>query len=171
MRRNLAERAPVGLWPAIVVALTLYNPWGFEASIAVAEDKTIAIDGENAEMNAAIEKARASIDGFWQKFAEHGPNEDVFLIKLKLTDGTNIEHFWCGNIEGNAQDATCAIDNDPQTVKNVTIGQRVPVEPEIISDWMYFRDGKIVGGRTIRVLLNYLPPEEANELRARLAEE
>jgi uncharacterized protein YegJ (DUF2314 family) len=171
MKRNLARTVSSGFWFVAFFALTPSGSLGVKDNVAFAEDKIVSIDSEDAEMNAAIDKARASLDGFWQKFADHGPNEDVFQIKLKLTDGTSIEHFWCGNIEGDEQAATCAIDNEPQTVKNVKIGQRIPVEPEKISDWMYIRDEKIVGGATIRALLKYLPTEEANELRARLAEE
>lgn len=136
-----------------------------------AEDKTVAVDSENAEMNAAISKARASIAGFWDKLSNHAANEEGFAVKLKLSDGTNTEHFWCGTILGTPADTTCVIDNAPEAVKTVQFGQRIPIDADLISDWMYLRDGRIVGGETIRVLLNYLPPEEASDLRARLSED
>jgi Uncharacterized protein conserved in bacteria (DUF2314) len=37
-----------------------------------------------------------------------------------------------------------------------------------ISDWMFMRNGKIVGGETIRPLLKSLPKADADALRARL---
>jgi uncharacterized protein YegJ (DUF2314 family) len=37
-----------------------------------------------------------------------------------------------------------------------------------ISDWMFMRNGKIVGGETIRPLLKSLPKANADALRAKL---
>lgn len=136
-----------------------------------AEDKVIAVEGDDPAMNAAIDKARSTLDEFWRKLSNPKPNEKNFSVKLKLTDGSNVEHFWCGSIEGDAQSATCIINNDPQTVKTVQAGQRIPIESDVVSDWMYMRDDKIVGGQTVRILLNYMSSDEAENLRAQLVEE
>ncbi len=37
-----------------------------------------------------------------------------------------------------------------------------------ISDWMFTRNGKIVGGETIKPLLKSLPKADADALRARM---
>ena len=37
-----------------------------------------------------------------------------------------------------------------------------------ISDWMFMRNGKIVGGETIRPLLKAMPKADADALRARM---
>ena len=37
-----------------------------------------------------------------------------------------------------------------------------------ISDWMYLRNGKIVGGETIKPLLKAMPKADANALSARM---
>ena len=52
------------------------------------------------------------------------------------------------------------INNDPELVKNVKIGQSITVEPKQISDWMYINQGKLVGGTTVRVLRDNLSPSE-----------
>ena len=53
------------------------------------------------------------------------------------------------------------------SVKN---GQRVPVYPAVISDWMYRLDGKIKGGETIRAIIPMLSPEEAAQYKEMLAD-
>lgn len=73
-------------------------------------------------------------------------------------------------IEGGAETATCVISNEPVNVHSVSYGERIAVDPEIISDWLYYRDGKIVGGETIRVILPRLEKKEAATMRALLAE-
>ena len=136
-----------------------------------AEDRVVGVPSDDSEMNAAIEKARAALPRFWEKLVNSSGGEEGFAVKLKLSDGENDEHFWCNNIQGNSQSATCVIDNDPEFVKTVQAGQRVAIDNRLITDWMYLRGDRIFGGETIRVLLRYLPPDEASALSARLSEE
>jgi uncharacterized protein YegJ (DUF2314 family) len=136
-----------------------------------AEDKVVSVPSDDTEMNAAIAKARASLPAFWEKLEHASGGEQGFSVKLKISDSGHDEHFWCNDIQGNSEKATCVIDNDPQFVKTVHAGQRVEVDNNMITDWLYLRDDLIFGGETIRVLLKLLPPEEAEGLRARLSKE
>jgi uncharacterized protein YegJ (DUF2314 family) len=122
-------------------------------------------------MNAAIAKARETLPVFWQHVMAGGPSESEHSLKLALSDGATIEHFWCGDLQGNSLAATCAIANEPEYVHTVRFGQRVEVDPSVISDWMYRRDGKIVGAETLRVIIPRLPKDEAEALSAMLATE
>jgi uncharacterized protein YegJ (DUF2314 family) len=143
----------------------------FVASSAHAEDKIVDFAATDPVMNAAIEKARGSLPQFWTMFAAPQSGIGDFSLKLAITDGQGTEHFWCSEIEGNADKASCRISNDPQVVQTVAMGQRVEVDPAIISDWMYQKDGKIVGAQTLRVIVKTLPPEEAEQYKAMLADE
>jgi uncharacterized protein YegJ (DUF2314 family) len=134
-------------------------------------DAVILFDADDPAMNAAIERARNSLLVFWKMFGTPGPGISDFSLKLGISDGKMVEHFWCSDIQGNAGKATCAIANEPQNVFTVSNGQRIDVDPAIISDWMYRKDGKIVGGQTIRVMVTRMEPEEAAQTKAMLADE
>jgi uncharacterized protein YegJ (DUF2314 family) len=136
-----------------------------------AEDKVIIFDHVDPVMNAAIAKARDSLPAFWKVFAAPESGIEGFSLKLAISDGKMTEHFWCSDIEGNSERATCQIANEPQDVHTVTLGQTVDVDPAIISDWMYRKDGKIVGGQTIRVMVTKMEPDEAAQYKAMLADE
>lgn len=140
------------------------------ATATLAEDQVVDIPRDDAEMNAAIDKARTALPDFWSHFANPAANEADFSLKLGISDDVGTEHFWCGEIEGDATKATCVISNEPVHVHTVAYGERVAVDPKIISDWLYYRDDKIVGGETIRVMLPRLDKKEAAALRAQLAE-
>jgi uncharacterized protein YegJ (DUF2314 family) len=56
------------------------------------------------------------------------------------------------------------IDNDPEVVKSVKLGQAVTVRPQDISDWMYVDHGVLVGGYTLRVIRDAMTPAERAEL-------
>ena len=137
---------------------------------AFAQDDVIDFARDDAEMNAAIDKARAALPQFWSRFADPADNEADFSLKLGISDDVGTEHFWCGEIEGDAKAATCVISNEPVNVFTVSYGERVAVDPAIVSDWLYYRDGKIVGGETIRVMIPHLEKKQAAAMRELLAE-
>ena len=62
------------------------------------------------------------------------------------------------------------VNHAPFRLRAVLIDQRLKIDPAIISDWMYRRDGKIVGGETIRVLIPRLGEDEAAQVKAMLAD-
>jgi uncharacterized protein YegJ (DUF2314 family) len=134
-------------------------------------DEVILFDADDPAMNAAIKKARNALPDFWKMFAAPGPDISDFALKLGISDGKMVEHFWCADIQGDAGKAKCAIANEPQNVFTVSNGQTIDVDAAIISDWMYRKNGKIVGGHTIRVMITRMGPEEAAQTRAMLADE
>jgi uncharacterized protein YegJ (DUF2314 family) len=54
-------------------------------------------------------------------------------------------------------------------VKNVHLRQRVTVAPRDVSDWMFVRNGKLMGGYTTRVLNARLSPDQRAQFDRRSA--
>lgn len=81
----------------------------------------------------------------------------------------DVEHIWVGDIELKDDKINATVGNTPKNVTYVKFGQRIEFEQDQISDWMYYRDGKIVGNFTMRPLLARMPPDEAARYRAMLA--
>jgi len=124
-------------------------------------------DYDEQEMEAAIAQAREETDLFIAELTS--PTGTDHAVKAPVTDGEEVEHFWLVDVSFADGQFTGRIDNDPGIVSNVKIGQTWTVKKEDISDWMYFRDGKMHGNHTVRPLLNALPPEEAEKVRSMLA--
>ena len=122
-------------------------------------------------MAAAQAKARASLPDFWKKFAHPSANENRFMLKVMMPySEKDVEHIWVGDIELKDDKINATVGNTPKNVTYVKFGQRIEFEQDQISDWMYYRDGKIVGNFTKRPLLARMPPDEAARYRAMLAE-
>lgn len=131
--------------------------------------ETLVDEGyDQAEMDAAITRARSEVDLFLAELAN--PTGDSHAVKAAITDGDETEHFWINNLIYSDGKFMGTINNDPGLVKNVTIGQSWTVAKDEISDWTYMRDGKMYGNYTMRPLLKTLPPDQAAELEAMLAE-
>lgn len=156
-------------WLGLVVALALAlgAPAGVSAQEAQnpADDKVVGVSGEDAEMNAAIAKARAGLSTFWTAKEKPAENVDGFALKVRIADGGLIEHFWLVDVAKDGDGYHGTINNMPNLVKSVKLGQRFRFAEDQISDWMFMRNGKIVGNETMRPLLKQLSPDEAERFR------
>ncbi len=148
---------------AIAFSLCLAAPYA-----AFARDDVIQVPDDDAEMNAAIAAARASLPTFWQKLAKPEPDEDGFALKVRIVDGGQSEHFWLVDVVRAGDKLSGRINNEPGIVGNVREGDRYNFAEADISDWMFMRNGKIVGNATMRPLLKHMPPEEADVFRKML---
>jgi uncharacterized protein YegJ (DUF2314 family) len=124
------------------------------------EDKVTYVAGDDPKMNEAIEKARSSVQSFIIALKAAKPGQSAFSVKMAFTDGSNTEHIWLTPVSYDGKRFHGTINNEPETVKNVRFGQKASVEVSKISDWMYVEKRKLVGGYTLRVLRDGLPPNE-----------
>ncbi len=131
-------------------------------------DRVFRVDGKDEEMNAAMARARATIEPVLQKLEEG--SVDTFSVKVQVKDGEQVEYFWLNNIDFQDGIFTGTIDNDPEVVHNVKLGQKVTVKKGEIADWLYTKNGKMYGNYTLRVLLKKMPPEEVAKYRKILAD-
>jgi uncharacterized protein YegJ (DUF2314 family) len=73
--------------------------------------------------------------------------------------------FWLVDISRQGDKLIGRINNDPEVVGNVVSGQNYEFSEADITDWMFMRNGRIVGNATMRPLLKRMPPEEAETYR------
>ena len=127
-----------------------------------ADNVTYVADGD-LRMKAAIDKARAEVKTFLVALKSPKSNQSAFAVKMAFTDGGNTEHMWLSAVSYDGANFRGTVDNDPEKVKTVKIGQKVTVAPGKISDWMYVENGKLVGGQTLRALRDALTPAERTD--------
>ena len=132
-------------------------------------DKVVNVESDDPEMLAAIAKARETLSQFWQVFDKRGHGESDFSLKVKITDKRGTEHFWATDIERRDGKTMGTINNDPNIVASVKLGDRVEIPEADISDWLYMQDGKMVGNETLRPLLKKMPAAEADKLKKMMA--
>ncbi|MBX7102634.1 MAG: DUF2314 domain-containing protein [Gemmataceae bacterium] len=124
----------------------------------------VFVPENDKEMNAAMEKARKSIDEFGKVFQERKKEHSDFGVKVAIRDGKKVEHFWVQISKFDGKQFAGKISNDPQIVKTVQAGNKISVDKDKISDWMYVENKKLVGGFTVRVLRDRLSPAERKAL-------
>ena len=130
------------------------------------DDKVTMVDKDDPDMLAAFAKARSETDNFIAVM--NAGTGESYSVKVAVTDNVQTEYFWLDNLTYANGVFSGTIDNDPDLVKNVKMGQHIDVKKEDIFDWLYMKDGKMYGNYTVRVLLPKMSKEDADKIRAML---
>lgn len=137
-------------------------------AISAVEDRVSQVDAADARMNDAIADARKSLPHFWARLEKPEPGDSDFNLKVRIEDKNGVEHFWCADIHREGGRLSGVINNDPAKVESVSVGQRVVFKEDQISDWLYMRDGKMIGNYTLRPLMRDMSKQERREVEAML---
>jgi uncharacterized protein YegJ (DUF2314 family) len=137
----------------------------------MAEDPPIIrVPGSDAEMNAAIAHARDTLPTFWASYDAPKPTETGHGLKVRFAVGSGrVEHIWMSDVKrlpGGNYSGRFA--NQPGDLPGKNIGDQAEFEQADISDWLFLRNEKVVGGETIKLLLKSMRKEDADAMRARM---
>jgi uncharacterized protein YegJ (DUF2314 family) len=135
---------------------------------ASAEDRVISVPDTDSDMNAAIAAARSSLPEFFKELEHPKPGENNFALKVRIPYGTagRAEHFWLVDIVRKDDGFVGTINNEPEFADQVKAGQRYEFKDSDISDWLFMRNGKMVGNETMRPLLKHMSKQDADSYRA-----
>lgn len=133
----------------------------------------IDVPNEDAEMAAAIAKARTMLPEFWKSFSAPKPGEEGFAVKVRFATGAagsgDGEHIWVNSMKKQPDGGYAArLSNQPRSIVGKNAGDTVTFKDADISDWTFMRKGKIVGNETLRPLLAKMPKAEADKLKQML---
>lgn len=116
-------------------------------------DTVRMIQGDDEELVAAVEKARTTVNDFIKHFNDPEMEGAAFFVKREFIEGDQSEHMWLMVDSVTATHFSGVVNNDPQFVANVKIGDRIKVKHEDIGDWMVSHGDDMIGGFTVEVLM------------------
>jgi uncharacterized protein YegJ (DUF2314 family) len=132
------------------------------------QPEVFLVPAEDARMNAAIAEARRTVDEFITAFASPTARQRSFAVRVPVIDGALVEDFWIDVDNFANGQFTGRIANNPLQVRNVHFGDRVVVDKERISDWLFVDRGRLMGGYTIRAVRERMTEEERKAFDASL---
>lgn len=106
--------------------------------------------GDDAALAKAAQDARAN----WKEFetAYNAKNGESFFVKAPFKDGEEVEHMWIKVSAIDQKNVTGVLNNDPEMVHNIKIGDTVTILIDQTEDWMYRLNKELKGGYSIKVL-------------------
>ncbi|HOH36266.1 MAG TPA: DUF2314 domain-containing protein [Spirochaetota bacterium] len=136
--------------------LTLSGCNKFE-SIFSNKDGIVSVQSDDQEMNQIINNARNTTDQFLTAMQNPADDESNFIIKypFKTDEGSEleVEHMWITDITKENNEYYGILNNEPVYIKKMKIGDKVKFDIKKISDWMYYKGEKIIGGKSVKYLL------------------
>jgi len=127
---------------------------------------TARVDEFDGEIMRIAENARNTLNIFFRYLSRPEAGEGNFSVKYAFQvggDAVSVEQVWISNITFNDGMYYGTIVNAPVYLTEVGMGDRVSFNVELITDWMFTRDGRIVGGHSIRHLLERIPEGERTD--------
>jgi uncharacterized protein YegJ (DUF2314 family) len=118
------------------------------------------VSNDDPQMAKAVEDAQRTLGFFMAALRAKKNGDTVLEIKKAFVDGDKVEHLWIRRVTYDGKNFHGQVDNQPSEVGNVHAGQRVTVAPRAVDDWMFLKDGKLMGAYTTRVLYARLSPED-----------
>jgi uncharacterized protein YegJ (DUF2314 family) len=120
---------------------------------------TLEVERSDKELEKIADNARRALPVFFRNLARPEAGANNYYVKYPLSSDDHTEQVWLGSIRSRKGIYY-------GTIANTTISptkKRVTIDTEQITDWMYIQDGKIIGGRSIKYLLEKIPEEKRSE--------
>jgi uncharacterized protein YegJ (DUF2314 family) len=104
----------------------------------------------SAEVSAANAKARATLPTFWASYEASKPSETGHSLKVRFSNKTNDGgHIRMAEVKELADGRYSGrLATEPRYLAGKRVGDLVEFKEADSFDWMFMRDGKIVGGET-----------------------
>ena len=148
-----------------LLASNTYAQQSTETSDPSDHDITITVSPTDSLMNDAKLKARNTWNIFYDTYNQKQKNQRDFSVKYPFKTPTGHEHIWLTHIKIRRGKITGKVNNKPEQTTEVKFGEKVNINPLLISDWMFYEDGKLQGGYTILVSIEQLPPDQKKKMK------
>jgi len=134
--------------------------------------ETKQIEYTDAELSRIAENARNTVSSFFLHLGRKSAGEYGFCVKYPFfPDGNSregSEQIWLNDIHFKNGNYYGVLANNPQFIQDIKKGDVVIFNTDLITDWMYVRDKKIIGGFSIKYLLEKIPEDHRSEAQREL---
>jgi uncharacterized protein YegJ (DUF2314 family) len=137
----------------VLVFLFSYH-WSICQSEKVISSDTVDlydVGDDDPQMSEAVNKARKNFGDFLAAYKNRNESQRSFSVSIPFAAEYGPEYVWLTTFEEKDGKLFGIVDNLPQSVTTVKLGDRVEVNEQKIFDWFYIENEKLVGGQTIRV--------------------
>ena len=126
---------------------------------------------DDADLRAAMEKARATSGEFLAALAKPAPNQKQFMVRkaYPTLEAGRQQILWINSVTYDGKLLHGVADDKTATVgAGIPLDGKVAFPPAEISDWMFNEDGKAVGGFMLRALKNKMTEDEWAKIAAQI---
>jgi uncharacterized protein YegJ (DUF2314 family) len=135
--------------------------------IRISGNPTIHLNQDDEELVHIAESARDTLPIFFRHLLRPGEGQGGFRLKYPFRadsdSGFSMEQLWLEDIRFKDGVYYGLITNTPFYISAIKKGDIVSFSAGDITDWMYTDKEKIIGGLSIKYLLEQIPEHERSE--------
>jgi uncharacterized protein YegJ (DUF2314 family) len=128
-------------------------------------DEVANVPDSDPDMQLAFKRARERRSEFLALVRVKRPTIEMMAVKIAVHDGDDIEYFWLTPVRVEGDHFVAVIDNTPQLVHNVGLGQSIAFQENEVVDWFYVENGKMIGNFTACAMLKREPADQAEDFK------
>src|SRR5262245_47248448 len=133
------------------------------AALVQAADRIVDVEQDDKDMQAAIAKARASLDDFLAVVDAPPAFATGFTVKVRFAHRNGAEHLWIEPFRRDHSGFVGTVANEPEHLPELHLGQEVSFERSQITDWGYEVDSKKRGFFTVCVMFKHMSADEVRQ--------
>ncbi len=120
---------------------------------------------EEKIFDSISKEARQTLDDFKLAYSMKDTTTTNFMLqeKFEIPNAKAKEGIWIGNIFTVNDTLKGVVNSQPQYTKLVKLNDTVTIDESKISDWMYYKADKMIGGYTIKYIRSKLSDAEKVE--------
>jgi uncharacterized protein YegJ (DUF2314 family) len=120
------------------------------------------VEQADEEILQIAEDAQNTLSGFFRHLNRPGTGEKQFSVKYPFStgNGNSMEQLWLTGIYFKNGMYYGVLASSPEQVNGLKKGDKVTFDADSITDWMYIRNDKIIGGYSIKYLLEKIPENQ-----------
>ena len=144
------------------------------AAVVLPGESLSAVDQNDSELLRIAGEARNSLSVFFRHLNRAGAGERNFSVKYPFAadagSGVDTEQIWLTGIRFRNGQYYGTLAGAPAHISGMKNGDTVTFIADNITDWMYVKDGKIIGGQSIKYLLERIPANSRSSGQNKLLE-
>jgi len=158
--------------PLVLMSVLFFSCSGQSALFRqAARATTVHVDAFDGELLRIAENARATLNIFFRHLNRPETGEGNFSVKYAFvadaSASVGAEQVWITNIIFRNGQYYGTVSSTPVYLTSIRRGDRVNFYVNSITDWMFTQNGRIVGGYSIRYLLEQIPENQRTDSQRR----
>lgn len=122
----------------------------------------------DAEMAQVAKLARETVQDFLDALSHPDGSMEHFAVRVPAVYKETTEHLWLVQPAYDGHSFTGVLSADARVVPGYRKGRKIRIGRDHISDWMYVKEGRLVGGFSIRLHYRRQTKQMRRSLRASL---
>ncbi len=119
---------------------------------------------EQARLDSVTKLGNETFADFRAAFKEQKAGTENFFVKQKFGTSTEQEeHLWLSDIEARGDSLFGVVNSQPKATREVKLNDTILIDPSRVTDWMYYDNGKLVGGYSVLYQRSKMTEEERAE--------